>query len=197
MASLPAIPRRSPAGPLGYLNYPPEIMKLVYEYVFINHSDILVFLYSSHPRRCQIDLKRSVNNSDQPSTELRWSHFYDSRCYVDSNGKSGQFLRVCKKVWLEGTPVLYGNLRIAVRPSPALDPCLVEHFKSNSAYILPLAKIIPIENESPFTDQMSPWVLLNLHHVDLDERQISPILMQAVGRGAAAVVEELGRENRS
>jgi len=194
MDSPPAIPQRNVAGPLGYLNFPPEVMKLIYQYAFINDRDILVFLYSGHPHLRQIDLKRSVNsNTDHSSpSKLRWSRLYDPRYYEDSNGKSGQFLRVCRKIWLEGAPVLYGNLQIAVQPPSALlASCLVAQFNSNSAYILPWAKIVQVENEPPFADRITPWVMLNLHHVDLDARRIPPILMRAVSRGAAAVVEDL------
>lgn len=56
MTPTPAVPRRS-NGFLGYLNYPPEIMK-IYEHLFIDNSHILVFLCSSHPRLRQINLRR-------------------------------------------------------------------------------------------------------------------------------------------
>lgn len=194
MSSPSAGPCRCSTGPLGFLNYPPEIMNKVYECLFVDNSHILVFLCSSDPRLRQIYLKRSINQLGH-STELQWPHLYNSRYYVDANGRSGQFLRVCKKICFDGSPVLYRNLRIAMRPSPGPDPCLLECFQSNSAYILAWAEIITLENDLPLANNIKGWSLYSLHHFGAPRlpHTISP----TVGRCIVSVGGKAGKRGRN
>ena len=42
-------PRRTPTGPMGYLNYPPEILNKIYHEVLVDDRQILAFLCSPDP----------------------------------------------------------------------------------------------------------------------------------------------------
>ncbi|KAK5065067.1 hypothetical protein LTR84_000902 [Exophiala bonariae] len=140
MAAPPYIPKRQPNGPLGFLNYPPEIMNNIYQHLLVDHDQVLALLCSTNARLRQLNLKRRIHKLNQPQDQVEWSHLFDSHYYVDSTGLSAQFLRVCKRFWLEGSPVLYGNLTIAMRPSNRPDPCHTKQFPKNSPYILAWAK---------------------------------------------------------
>lgn len=157
MSALPNCLRRHPVGPLGFLNYPPEIMNQIYQYLLVDRDQILVFLCSTDVRLRQLNLKRCINRLSRPTNQVQWSHVFDSRYYADSTGVSAQFLRVCKKIWLEGCPILYGNLTIAMRPSPGPDPCLVEHFHENSAYILAWANKITLQMDLLSAIRHADW----------------------------------------
>lgn len=125
MDDFPLVRRRQPSGALGYLNYPPEILNIIYQELFVNDNEILVFLCSSDPQLNDISLKRSTGLPPKTAKGgISWSHLLDDQYFVESNGRSAQFLRVCKQVWLEGSPVLYGNLNIAMRWVPWKEPCV-------------------------------------------------------------------------
>ncbi|KIW97002.1 uncharacterized protein Z519_02393 [Cladophialophora bantiana CBS 173.52] len=143
MDDLPIIKPRDTTGPMGFLNYPPEIMNMIYDELFVDDHQILCFLCSPDPALSTIGLKQVVNRPQVSSTEdLDWSQLYDSRYYVDSHGLSAQFLRVCKRIWSEGSTVLYGSLNIAMRWTPKPDPCLGRFFKRNTKLVLATANVI-------------------------------------------------------
>lgn len=157
MAAPTYIPCRQPIGPLGFLNYPPEIMNCIYQHLLVDHDQVLVFLCSINMNLRRVNLKRCVCKLNQPKGQVEWSHLFDSRFYVDSTGLSAQFLRVCKRFWLEGSPVLYGNLNIAMRPSKRPDPCLAEHFPQNLPYILAWANKITLQIDLPSAIRYAGW----------------------------------------
>jgi hypothetical protein len=144
MDTLPTIRPRTPTGPLGYLNYPPEIMNRIYREVLVDESEVLAFLCSPDPSFNFIGLKRAAADHQSPRSDpLDWPELYDARYYTDSNGRSAQFLRVCRKIQSEATPVLYGNLTIAMRWTPRHpDPCVSRFFKRNAAYVVAHAKFV-------------------------------------------------------
>lgn len=164
MDSLSIIPRRQPTGPMGYLNYPAEIMNKIYEELFVDDNHILLFLCSTDPALRAINLKRSVDETQTDSGHLHWSQLYDPRYYVDSNGRYAQILRVCQKIWLEGSPVLYGNLKMAMRHTPRTDPCIEQFFKRNAPYVLAWAKIVNPESDLPWDKEIKGWKLFNVFH---------------------------------
>ena len=126
MDSLPILRPREPTGPLGYLNYPPEILNRLYQEVLVDDSQILAFLCSPDPAFRFIGLKQMADRHQSGSQgHLDWPNFYDTRYYVGGSGLSAHFLRVCKKIWLEGSPVLYGNLTIAVSTLLPTTHCFV------------------------------------------------------------------------
>jgi hypothetical protein len=129
---------------LGYLNFPPEIMNQIYREVFVDDSQILAFLCSSDSTFQFLSLKQAVAAHQSPRhDQLDWTQLYDVRYYTNSIGLSAQFLRVCRKVWSEGSPVLYGNITVAVRFTPVrLDPCLPRFFKRNTPYVLARAHFV-------------------------------------------------------
>jgi hypothetical protein len=144
MDHLPIVRPRTPTGPLGYLNFPPEIMNQIYREVFVDNSQILAFLCSSDSTFQFLSLKQAVAAHQSPRhDQLDWTQLYDVRYYTNSIGLSAQFLRVCRKVWSEGSPVLYGNITVAVRFTPVrLDPCLPRFFKRNTPYVLARAHFV-------------------------------------------------------
>jgi hypothetical protein len=128
---------------MGFLNYPPEIMNQIYHELFVDQTQILVFLCSTNPLLRRVTLKQSTDPHKGSADNLHWSDLYDSPHYTDSTtGRSAQFLRVCRKFRDEGAPVLYGNLKIAMRRSPAWCPCLHQYFRGNAKFILPWADIV-------------------------------------------------------
>ncbi|KIW75775.1 hypothetical protein Z517_10518 [Fonsecaea pedrosoi CBS 271.37] len=143
MDDLPILPRRTPIDSMGYLNYPAEILNQIYRMVLVDKRQILCFLCSTDPAFQAIVLKHAV---DWPPGlhigVLDWTHLFDERYFVTSSGLSTQFLRVCKKIWREGSSVLYGNLKIAMRWTPTLDPCLDSFFKHNIQYVLAWADVV-------------------------------------------------------
>ncbi|OAP57013.1 hypothetical protein AYL99_09125 [Fonsecaea erecta] len=150
MDGLPTSSPCTPTGPMGSLNYPPEILNQIYHELFVDDNQVLCFLCSTDPAYQTIDLKQAVNGHQASSVgELHWADLYDDRYYVHSSGLSAQFLRVCKRIWREGTGVLYGNLTIALRWTPKPDPCFSPFFKRNTPYVLAWARVVyPRSNES-------------------------------------------------
>ncbi|KIX98049.1 uncharacterized protein Z520_06128 [Fonsecaea multimorphosa CBS 102226] len=165
MDALPINRPRTATGPMGCLNYPPEIMNQIYRELLVDDSQVLCFLCSTDPAFQTIGLKQAVNPRPTSSTgELDWAHLYDTRYYVDSNGLSAQFLRVCKRIWREGSAVLYGNLTIAMRWTPKPDPCLGPFFKRNTHHVLTWAKVVYPRSSDPLPlvgKGSSPWHLLH------------------------------------
>ncbi|KIW27059.1 uncharacterized protein PV07_06839 [Cladophialophora immunda] len=165
MDDLPIMSPRTPTGPMGCLNYPPEILNQIYHELFVDDSQVLCFLCSTDPALHTIDLKQAVNTSQTSSTcDLDWTHLYDARYYVDSKGLSAQFLRVCKRIWRAGTGVLYGNLTIAMRWTPKPDPCLGPFFRRNTQYVLACAKVIYPRSSEPWpivSKERNPFNILH------------------------------------
>jgi len=150
MDDLPVLRPRTPTGPMGFLNYPPEILNKIYQEVLIDDTQVLTFLCSPDPVFRFLTLKRLVNSHlVRAYDRLQWEQLYDARYYATSRGLSAQFLRVCKKTWFEATPVLYGNLMIAMRWTPRQpDPCLGRFFKSNTPFVFAWAKFVYPRSES-------------------------------------------------
>lgn len=140
MDDLPILRPRTTKGPLGYLNYPPEIMNQIYHEVLVDDKQVLAFLCSPDPGYRSIILKKAVSENEN-TQDLDWQRLHDELYYTDSDGLSAQFLRTCKKIWSEAPPVLYGNLNIAMRWTPVQpDPCLKKFFKCNTACVLAWAQ---------------------------------------------------------
>ncbi|EXJ62745.1 hypothetical protein A1O7_03183, partial [Cladophialophora yegresii CBS 114405] len=144
MDHLPIVRPRTPTGPLGYLNFPPEIMNKIYREVFVDNSQVLAFLCSSDSACQSFHLGQAVAAHQSPRhDQLDWTQLYDDRYYITSSGLSAQFLRVCRRIWSEGSPVLYGNITIAMRCTPVqLDPCLPRFFRRNTTYVLAWAHFV-------------------------------------------------------
>ena len=148
MDQLPIVRPRTSDGPMGFLNYPPEIASLphspqthfnlqssivigpsamvqadrhpqmnrIFHKVLVDDSQIFAFLCSVHPQYRIVGLKQAVAAFQSPRHDpLDWIQLEDARFYIDSRGLSAQFLRVCKNICSEASPVLYGNLTIAMR----------------------------------------------------------------------------------
>lgn len=160
----PFVRPRTTDGPLGYLNYPPEIMNKIYQNLFVDNSQSLAFLCSSDPQHRIIGLRRAVTSHQCPRYDcLEWTNLFDERYYTTSSGLSGQFLRVCRKIWFEASPMLYGNLTIAMRwdmrwisrlcqHQPDVqrvsqlavppDPCIRRFFRRNTPYVVAWAAFV-------------------------------------------------------
>ena len=151
MDDVPIIRPRTPTGPMGYLNYPPEIMNRIYQEIFIDPRQVLAFLCSPDPAFNFIGLKTAVADHQSPRNDpIEWPQLYDARYYTDGGGLSAQFLSVCKKIWSEASPVLYGNLTIAMRWAPRYpDPCVFRFFKDYAPYVLEWAKLIHPQSPRP------------------------------------------------
>ncbi|KAJ9612294.1 hypothetical protein H2200_003891 [Cladophialophora chaetospira] len=175
MDKLPIIRPRTPDGPMGYLNYPPEIMNQIYHEILVDDSQIFSFLCSSDPKYRLIGLKQAVAAYQSPRFDrLDWRHLFDARYYTESRGLSAQLLRVCKKIWSEATAVLYGNLTIAMRwdvrqelsydtfwydprqrgmpeyvDGIPPDPCIKRFFKRNAVFVIASAAFVFPKLEGP------------------------------------------------
>ena len=181
MDVLPFVRPRTTDGLLGYLNYPPEIMNKIYHELHVDNSQIFVFLCSSDPQHCILGLKRAVALHQSPHYDLlEWAQLFDERYYTSSNGISGQFLRVCRKICLEGSPVLYGNLTVAMRRdmrwvtryglhwnsrcgriqpdgqhvgqhAPPPDPCISRFFRRNTPFLAAWAAFVYPKHVAPLS----------------------------------------------
>lgn len=174
MDGLPFIPPRRPTGPMGFLNYPPEILSKIYMSIFNDPDQILVFLCSTSSLLQRRVLKRFPNGRStlSNSPDIYWN---DLRSFVDGTGLSSQLLRVCRKIWSEGTPVLYGNLKIAVRQGPQPDPCIFAYFQRNVRHVLASARFITIRTHLPMVNETMDLYLYRIFH---PKRSISCIRRQ-------------------
>lgn len=70
MDSLPFTEWRRPTGPMGYLNYPPEIMNQIYRELFVDDSHILLFLFPMEPFSRTVILKKTISNRSVEPDDL-------------------------------------------------------------------------------------------------------------------------------
>ena len=189
--------RRTPDCSMGYLNYPPEIMNQIYQEVLVDHSQVLSFLCSPDPAFRHLDLKKAVTGN-QNTKDLDWTKLYDLRYYINSTGLSAQFLRVCKGIWLGASPILYGNLTIAMRCTPKHpDPCLRTFFKRNTPYVLAWAKFIFPRIYAPWPTQLKGYILELLHwgatHPANEDLEVSIKVLRTIRAERLAKKRDTGR----
>ncbi|EXJ80338.1 hypothetical protein A1O1_08482 [Capronia coronata CBS 617.96] len=166
MDHLPFFEPRRPTGPMGFLNYPAEIMNRIYHELFVDDSHVLLCLFPTNPTLRSVTPKQSFSDASMPADDMYWSRLLNGRYYADSNGRSAQFLRVCRKVWLEGTPVLYGNLALAMRTIANPDACIKHTFRRNARYILASAKVMYPSYHRPSSHSTEGWKLIRVVQSD-------------------------------
>ncbi|KAL2393242.1 hypothetical protein ABEF95_003082 [Exophiala dermatitidis] len=157
MEPFPHVQQSRTSGPMGFLNYPAEIMNRIYHELFIDHSHVLLFLCRYDLVFRNAKLKQLVPDKCSEIDDLYWSRLLDTQSYTENPGKSAQFLRVCKKIWLEGTPVLYGNVTIAMQTKDHPELRISEFFGNNAKYVLAWAKVLFPRQDPPVNSHLRGW----------------------------------------